>query len=506
MVGYFLYVYNYLRIQVTGKGSVWMTVTYQNYIAGEWVNCRSGEVFPSVNPANTEEILGYFQKSGVADAEEAVAAAKGAFPAWSQTAAPKRGEFLFKLIGLLENQREELAEIITREVGKTIREARGEVIKTILSMKQLAGEATRLAGQTVPSYDEGIFAYTVREPLGVFGIIAPWNFPLGIGLWKIVPAIVAGNTVVFKPASNTSLISVKLMELLIESGVPAGVVNMVTGPGAVIGEGLAANPDVVGISFTGSSEVGLALGKAVSSRGGKMQAEMGGKNPAIILEDADLDYAIDCIVTSGFLDNGQRCTGTSRVIVLPGVADEVKRRLIARAKALKVGNGFDSENDNGPVVDQNQLDTYLYYVQKGIEEGAVLECGGKRLTENGLDKGYFVAPTVFTGVTPDMTIAQEEIFAPVISVMDVNSFEEAMEVANGVAFGLSSTIFTNDLDKAFQFVRGIQSGVTHVNLPSTHFESQYPFGGKKISGIGPREQGESALDFYVELKTVYIRP
>ncbi|UFJ39365.1 aldehyde dehydrogenase family protein [Brevibacillus humidisoli] len=483
-----------------------MSETYRNYVNGEWINCRSGQLFPSVNPANTNEVLGYFQKSNADDARDAIQAAKAAFPAWSQTAAPKRGEFLFRLIQLLENKREELAETITREVGKTLREARGEVNKTILSMKQLTGEATRLTGQTVPSWDEQVFGYTVREPIGVFAIIAPWNFPLGIGLWKIVPAIIAGNTVVFKPASNTSLISVMLMQLLIESGVPTGVVNMVTGPGAVIGDELAHHPDVKGISFTGSSEVGLALGQAVASRGGKMQAEMGGKNPAIILEDADIDLAIDSIVLSGFLDNGQRCTGTSRVLVLPAVAEEVKTKLIKRARELRVGNGFDPESENGPVIDQNQLDTYLYYVKKGVEEGAVLECGGTRLTDGALQHGYFVAPTVFTNVKPDMVIAQEEIFAPVISVIDVESYEQAMEAANRVEFGLSSTIFTNDLNKAFQFVRGIQSGVTHVNLPSTHFESQYPFGGKKISGIGPKEQGESALDFYVELKTVYVRP
>ncbi|KZE44115.1 aldehyde dehydrogenase [Brevibacillus parabrevis] len=483
-----------------------MTTTYKNYINGEWVDSHTGQVFPSTNPANTSEVLGYFQKSDGLDARYAIEAAAIAFPDWAKKSAPVRGEFLFTLIRLLEEQREELAAIITSEVGKTLREARGEVLKTIASMKQLTGEATRLTGQTVPSFDERVLGYTVREPIGVFAIIAPWNFPLGIGLWKIVPAILAGNTVVFKPASNTSLISVKLTELLIESGVPKGVVNLVTGPGSVIGDELSNHPLIKGISFTGSSEVGLALGKAVGARGGKIQAEMGGKNPAIILADADIDLAIDCIVTSGFFDNGQRCTGTSRVLVVPEVAEEVKRKLVERARSLKVGNGFDPESHNGPVVDEHQLNLYLHYVQKGIEEGGVLECGGQRLTDGDLANGYFVAPTVFTGITQEMSIAKEEIFAPVIAVIDVDSFDHAMEIANQVEFGLSSTIFTNDLQKAFQFVKGIQSGVTHVNMPSTHFESQFPFGGKKISGLGPREQGESALDFYVETKTVYIRP
>ncbi|WP_314305861.1 aldehyde dehydrogenase family protein [Brevibacillus parabrevis] len=483
-----------------------MTTTHKNYINGEWVDSHTGQVFPSTNPANTSEVLGYFQKSDGLDARAAIEAAAQAFPDWAKKSAPVRGEFLFTLIRLLEEQKEELAAIITSEVGKTLREARGEVLKTIASMKQLTGEATRLTGQTVPSFDERVLGYTVREPIGVFAIIAPWNFPLGIGLWKIVPAILAGNTVVFKPASNTSLISVKLTELLIESGVPKGVVNLVTGPGSVIGDELSNHPLIKGISFTGSSEVGLALGKAVGARGGKIQAEMGGKNPAIILADADIDLAIDCIVTSGFFDNGQRCTGTSRVLVVPEVAEEVKRKLVERARSLKVGNGFDPESHNGPVVDEHQLNLYLHYVQKGIEEGGVLECGGQRLTDGDLANGYFVAPTVFTGITQEMTIAKEEIFAPVIAVIDVESFDHAMEIANQVEFGLSSTIFTNDLQKAFQFVKGIQSGVTHVNMPSTHFESQFPFGGKKISGLGPREQGESALDFYVETKTVYIRP
>ncbi|GIO08503.1 putative aldehyde dehydrogenase YcbD [Brevibacillus reuszeri] len=482
-----------------------MTATYQNYINGEWVASHTGQVFASTNPAQTAEVLGYFQKSDGADARVAIEAAASAFDKWSKTPAPLRGEFLFSLIQLLEKHKEELAETITREVGKTLREARGEVNKTITSMKQLTGEATRLTGQTVPSFDERVIGYTVREPIGVFAIIAPWNFPLGIGLWKIVPAIIAGNTVVFKPASNTSLISVKLVELLIEAGVPAGVVNLVTGPGSVIGDELANNPLIKGISFTGSSDVGLSLGQAVGARGGKIQAEMGGKNPAIILADADIDLAIDCIVTSGFFDNGQRCTGTSRVLVVPEVAEQVKVKLIERAKSMKIGDGFDPESNNGPVVDEHQLNLYLHYVQKGIEEGGVLECGGKRLVDGDLAKGYFVAPTVFTGVTQEMTIAKEEIFAPVIAVIDVESFEQAMDIANQVEFGLSSTIFTNDLQKAFQFVKGIQSGVTHVNMPSTHFESQFPFGGKKISGLGPREQGESALDFYIETKTVYIR-
>ncbi|WP_209121618.1 aldehyde dehydrogenase family protein [Alkalihalobacillus sp. BA299] len=483
-----------------------MVATYQNYINGEWVNSESGKTYASINPANTEEVLGYFQSSTVADVDQAIAAASEAFPAWANTAVPTRGDVLFRLIQELEQERDILAEIITKEVGKSLREAKGEVEKTIQAMKQFSGEATRLTGETIPSYDPNIFGYTVREPLGVVGVIAPYNFPLGIGIWKIAPAIVAGNTVVFKPASNTSLISIKIIELFEKSGVPKGVLNMVTGSGSVVGKAFGENPSLKAVSFTGSSDVGIALGKAVTARGGKMQAEMGGKNPSIVLEDADLDKVAASLVVSGFLDNGQRCTGTSRLIVLRSIAKDLTEKLVEKAQELVIGNGFDEGVDNGPVIDESQLNVYLHYVKTAIEEGAKLEFGGKRLTENGLDKGYFVAPTVFSNVTEEMTIAKEEIFGPVIAVMEVDSYEEAIRVANNTEFGLSSSIYTKDLEKAFHFVRNIESGVTHVNVPSNYFENQYPFGGKKTSSIGPREQGSTALDFWTDYKTVYINP
>jgi acyl-CoA reductase-like NAD-dependent aldehyde dehydrogenase len=480
--------------------------TYFNYINGKWVPSVTGATYASINPANTEEVLGYFQKSQAQDVREAVKAAKEAFPEWSLTSAPQRGEILFQLIGLLESAKDELAMLITKEVGKSLREAIGEVNKTIQAMKQFSGEATRLKGETVPSYDSNIFAYTVREPLGVVGVIAPYNFPLGIGIWKIAPALIAGNTVVFKPASNTSLISVRIIELFEKAGVPAGVLNMVTGPGSVIGQEFGENPELKAVSFTGSSEVGLQLGKEVTARGGRMQAEMGGKNPAIILEDANLDKAIESIVVSGMLDNGQRCTGTSRLIVMKSIAEKVINKLVEKVNQLRIGNGVEPGIDNGPVIDENQLNLYLHHVDQATKEGATLECGGKRIVDGDKSKGYFVAPTVFSDVTPEMTIAKEEIFGPVIAVIEVESYEQALEVANNIEFGLSSTIYTNDLNKAFHFVRHIESGVTHVNLPSTYFENQYPFGGKKTSSIGPREQGSTALDFWTDIKTVYINP
>lgn len=482
-----------------------MAKTYANYIDGEWVRSQTNEIYSSINPANTEEKLGHFQQSNKVDVENAIKAADKAFPIWSQTAAPTRGDVIFKLINLLEEQKEELATLITKEVGKSYREATGEVNKTIEAMKQFSGEATRMTGETIPSHDASIFGYTIREPLGVVGVIAPYNFPLGIGIWKIAPAIIAGNTVVFKPASNTSLISVKLIELFIEAGVPEGVINMVTGPGGVIGNAIGNHPKIKAVSFTGSTDVGLALGKAVTSRGAKMQAEMGGKNPSIVLEDANLDEVVENIVISSFLDNGQRCTGTSRLIVMRPIVKTLIEKLVTRLEKLVIADGFTEGVDNGPVIDESQLNTYKHYVKSALDEGATLEYGGEQLLENGLDKGYFVAPTIFSNVTPDMTIYCEEIFGPVIGVTAVDTFEEAITLANENEFGLSSTVYTNDLQKAFEFVKRIESGVTHVNVPSNYFENQYPFGGKKASSIGPREQGSTALDFWTDYKTVYIR-
>lgn len=483
-----------------------MTQTYYNYISGKWVASKTGEKFSSINPANVHEELGYFQRSSDEDVELAVIASENTLGKWSSTPAPKRGDVLFNLIQRLEEQKEELAALITKEVGKSFREAKGEVRKTIDAMKQFSGEATRLNGETAPSQIDNILGYTIREPLGVVGVIAPFNFPLGIGIWKIAPAIIAGNTVVFKPASNTSLIGVKILELLEASGLPAGVVNMVTGPGGVIGSAIGSNPKIKAVSFTGSTDVGLALGKEVTSRGGRMQAEMGGKNPAIILEDADIDQAIESIVVSGFLDNGQRCTGTSRLIVPKTILKEVTEKLVDRANRLVVGEGFGENVDSGPVIDENQLNTYLHYVDVSLKEGATLEYGGERLLDNGRENGYFVAPTVFSNVTKDMTIFHEEIFGPVIGIIAVDTYEEALELANDSEFGLSSTVYTNDLKKAFHFVRNIESGVTHVNMPSTYFENQFPFGGKKASSMGPREQGSTALDFWTDYKSVYISP
>ena len=483
-----------------------MTRTYYNYIDGEWTTCRKEEVFSSTNPANTSQVLGYFQKSGVEDVRDAIEAAKRAFPGWAATSPIARGEYLFKVMALVEKYQDELAEIITLEVGKTITIARNEVKATIQALQHFAGAANRIAGETVPAIDPDTFTCTLKEPLGVVGVVSPFNFPLGIGVYKIAPAMLAGNTVIFKPASDTSLIGVKLVELFHEAGLPKGVLNLITGPGSVVGKEFGENPEIRAVSFTGSSDVGISLGKAVTSRGGKMQAEMGGKNASIIWEDADLDEAVQGVITSGFINNGQSCTGTSRVIVPRTIARSVIGKLVEKAASLKVGDGMEPGVYNGAVANEAQLKTYLHYVDVASKEGAVLECGGKRLTEGNLANGYFVAPTVFSGVSPKMTIAQEEIFNPVLAVIEVESFDEAIQVANDTEFGLSASIYTKDLKKAFDFIRRIEVGVAHVNIPSNHYENQLPFGGKKTSSIGPREQGSTALDFWLETKTVYLKP
>lgn len=377
---------------------------------------------------------------------------------------------------------------------------------TILALKHFSGEANRLSGETVPAIDPNTFACTIQEPLGVVAVVTPFNFPLGIAIYKIAPSMLAGNTIIYKPASDTSLIAVKIVELFVKAGMPKGVLNLVTGPGSIVGEEFGTNPDIKAVSFTGSSDVGIHLGKLVTSRGGKMQAEMGGKNATIILEDANIEEAVKSIVISGFYNNGQSCTGTSRVIVPRTISQKVIDLLVEKAKQINVGDGFIERNDNGAVANKHQLDTYLYYVNSAISEGAVLEYGGNQLTDGDKSKGYFVAPTVFSKVTKDFTIAKEEIFSPVVAVMEVDNYEEAIELANDTVFGLSSAIFTNDLQKAFYFIRKIETGVTHVNIPSNHYENQLPFGGKKTSSIGPREQGSKALDFWIETKTVYIKP
>ena len=483
-----------------------MVETYSNYVGGEWLASETGRTFQQTNPANTEEILGFFQESSVEDTKKAINAAVDAFPEWKQTTAFQRADILYRVMSLIENDKEALAVIITKEVGKTIGAARKEVEASVKALKHFIGTVNQLSGETVPSNDPDTFAYTLREPLGAVGVITPFNFPLGIGIFKIAPALIAGNTVVYKPTNETARIAVKLVEMFEEAGIPKGVLNMVTGEGPVVGHEMATNESLKAISFTGSTNVGLSLGKTVRNRGGRMQAEMGGKNATVILEDADFEEATSGAIISGMFNNGQSCTGTSLVIVPKSISQEITAKLVDKAKAIKVGDGFAEDSENGPIANERQLDKYLHYIDVAKKEGATIECGGERLMDDGKEKGYFVAPTVLSSVTTDMKIAQEEVFGPVIGIIEVDSYDEAIDIANNTEFGLSSSIYTKDLHKAHDFVGRIETGVTHVNIPSNLFENQLPFGGKKKSSLGPREQGSTALDFWLDTKAVYMKP
>lgn len=483
-----------------------ISTIFGNYINGSWVDSESGKQFASTNPANIKEVLGYFQDSSVTDTKHAIDTAVSVFPSWSARSAIDRADVLYRMIPLVEAEKERLATLITKEVGKTFAAAKKEVDATVQALKHFSGAANRIAGETVPANDPNTFTYTIQEPLGAVGVITPFNFPLGIGVYKIAPAMLAGNTVVYKPPNDTALIAVELVKLFERAGMPAGVLNLVTGAGEVVGKEMGQNEQLKAISFTGSTAVGMELGRAVYARGGKMQAEMGGKNATILLEDADLDEAIPGIILSGMFNNGQSCTGTSRVIVFKHMTEQIIKRLVKKAEEIIVADGFNESVVNGAVANEKQLNTYLHFIESAKRDGAVIECGGKRLIDKGRDQGYFVAPTVISGVSSCMEVAQEEIFGPVISVIEVDSFDEAIDIANDVRFGLSSSIYTKDLSKAHEFIRRIQTGVTHVNVPSNHYENQLPFGGKKNSSIGPREQGSSALDFWLETKAVYLKP
>jgi aldehyde dehydrogenase (NAD+) len=477
--------------------------TFANFVAGEWVT--TGRTFENRNPADTSDLVGLFTRGTAAEVGEAAAAASRAFPAWAATPAPARAAYLFKAADLLERRLEQLASDMTREEGKTLAEARGEVRRSINIFRYFAGEGARMPGAVVPSERERVFMFSVRKPLGVVGLITPWNFPSAIAAWKLAPALVAGDTCVLKPASAAPLSSWRLVEALAEAGVPAGVVNYVAGPGAELGEALVEAPPLKAVSFTGSCEVGHHLYERASRRRLRIQLEMGGKNPTIVLADADLGRAVDNVVNGAFASTGQKCTATSRAIVEDGIYDRFLDALVAASARLKVGSGFEAATDVGPLVDRQQLDTVMRYIEAGVKEGATLALGGHQLRGAGYDRGYFVEPTIFTDVTEPMTIAGEEIFGPVLAVMRARDFEDAIRIANGVAFGLSASLQTTNLSRAFDYVQQIEAGLLTVNLPSAGVEYQLPFGGTKDSSFGPKEQGPGALDFYTDWKTVYLR-
>jgi alpha-ketoglutaric semialdehyde dehydrogenase len=466
------------------------TKAYKNYIAGEWVDAVSGETFESTSPANGEAI-GTFPLSGAEDVERAVAAAKAAFEEWRLVPAPKRGEILFRFGQLLIDQKEDLAQLMAREMGKVLAEARGDVQEAIDMSFYMGGEGRRLFGQTTPSELRDKFQMSVRMPIGVVGVITPWNFPIAIPSWKMLPALVAGNTIVFKPATDTPALGERFVELLVEAGLPAGVVNVVHGGGAVVGEALVRHPDVRVISLTGSRETGVAVLQAAAEGLKRVHLELGGKNAIIVLDDADLDLAVDGIVWSAFGTSGQRCTAASRVIVQRGVYEHLQGKLVAAAEELRLGVGWDDETDVGPVINDRALEKIHSYTGIGRDEGAKLLTGGEVAADNGLDRGFYYRPTIFADVDPGMLIP-------------VDSFDEAVQAANGVKYGLSSSIFTRDVNKAFRAMRDLDTGITYINAGTIGAEVHLPFGGTKDTGNGHREAGQAALDVFTEWKSIYV--
>ena len=480
------------------------TKTYKNLIGGQWVSAESGKTFLNQNPANVDDVVGEFQASGAADVDRAVRAAREAYRHWRLVPAPKRGEILYRTGELLLRHKEHLARQMTREMGKVLSETRGDVQEAADTAFYMAGEGRRLFGQTTPSELRDKFAMSVRMPVGVCGMITPWNFPMAIPSWKLFPALICGNTCVIKPAEDTPLSTINLVELLLEAGLPEGVVNIVTGFGPDAGAPLVAHPEVNAVSFTGSSEVGRMVGQTAAGYFKPCSLEMGGKNAMIVLEDANLDLALDGAVWGAFGTTGQRCTATSRIIVQKSIAAEFTRRLVERAQALRVGDGLDDQVEMGPQINQQQVETSARYTAIAQKEGARLLTGGERLGGDGLGKGFFFPPTVFGGVGAEMRIAREEVFGPVVSLVECDSFDEAIAVANGIQYGLSTALYSRNVNLAFKALRDLEAGITYINAPTIGAEVHLPFGGVKQTGNGHREGGTGALDFYTSWKAVYV--
>ena len=478
---------------------------FKNYINGEWSESRSGKTFANINPANTDETVGLFQASNADDVNDACAAAVAAQQTWAELPATRRGEYLFKAAELIESRLLQLGEEMTREEGKTLPEALGEVKRAVNIFRYFGGEGSRQFTYQVPSERENVVCYTIRKPLGTVALITPWNFPSAIPAWKLAPALVAGNTVVLKPASLAPLSSYRLIEALHEAGIPRGAINYVTGSGGAVGDPLTSHAAIAAVSFTGSTSVGNALYKKVSERKIRIQLEMGGKNPTIILDDADLDYAAETLINGAFFSTGQKCTACSRAVIERSIYEPLVEKLIEKTRKLKVGNGLEQGVQMGPAVDGDQLKTDLDYIEIAKKEGAQLLCGGNRLTGADYDKGYFIEPTIFSGVTSEMRIAQEEVFGPLLALMVAEDLDDAVRIANDVKFGLSASIVSKDLTRVHKFINRIEAGLITVNLPTAGVEYQLPFGGTKESSYGMREQGPQALDFYSESRTVYLK-
>ena len=477
--------------------------TFHHYIAGEWCDSTSGETFESRNPADKEDIIGRFQKGTKADVAMAVSAAWAARPMWQRTPAPKRGEILYRFGQLMADNKERLSRAMTREMGKVIAEARGDVQEGIDIAFLMAGEGRRMHGDTVPSELPDKWAMSIRQPIGFAGIITPWNFPMAIPCWKMMPALVTGNVVIFKPSSDTPHCATLLVELLSEAGLPPGVVNLVTGTGAEVGDAIVENPDIGVISFTGSSETGKSISIRAGQRLKRLSLELGGKNGVVVLADADLDLATDGILWSAFGTTGQRCTAASRVIVERPVVDKLLEKLEARAKTLRLGDGLDPTTDVGPLVNAPAVDKVASYVDIGRTEGELVT-GGSRAGDGDLANGHYFQPTIFSSVKPMDRIGQEEIFGPVLSVIPVADYSEAMMALNQTRYGLSSSIFTSDVNTAFRAMRDFETGIVYVNAGTTGAEVHLPFGGWKETGNGHREAGHAALDTFTEWKAIYV--
>jgi alpha-ketoglutaric semialdehyde dehydrogenase len=480
-----------------------MAELFRNYINGQWVEGTG--TFENRNPANTSELIGLCAKGSGRDIAAAADAAQAAFPGWAGMNAPARGSFLFKVADILDRKFEQISKEMTLEEGKTLAEARGEVRRAINIFRYFGGEGARLPGLLVPSERDHVHMFSIRKPLGVVGLITPWNFPSAIPAWKLAPALICGNTVVLKPASVAPLSAWRIVEACHEAGIPKGVVNFVSGSGSELGSALVEAAPVKAVSFTGSCQVGHQVHAAASRRRLRIQLEMGGKNPTIVLADADFNAAVENVVNASFFSTGQKCTATGRVIVEDAIYDRFLEALVERTRKLKVGNGMLPGVEIGPAVDEHQLATDLEYIEIGKRECGAPAAGGRRLSGDGYDQGYFVEPTIFAGVTEDMRLAREEVFGPVLAVMRARDFADAMRIANAIPLGLSASIQTTNLARVFEFVYGMEAGLLTINLPSAGVEYQLPFGGTKDSSFGPKEQGPAAMEFYSDYKTIYLK-
>lgn len=473
-----------------------------SYINGKWIHPNSERLVKNINPADPKDVIAEFPAAGAKDAQTAVEAAQAAYPDWKNTPGPERGRVLWRAVNIARSRLDEIARTMVREEGKVLKEARGEVLKGISLLEFFSGEGYRMHGKTMPSEVRDTFTYTLRRPIGVVGLITPWNFPWALPCWKIAPALVAGNSVVFKPAEITPATATLLVEIFEEAGLPPGVLNMVVGPGSTVGNAIVNAPETRAISFTGSNEVGNALYQQAAKLNKKVTCEMGGKNAVVVLRDADLNKAATAIIAGAFGSTGQRCTATSRVIAAPEVKDSLVEQLRERASKLRVGNGLDDTSDMGPAVDEKQWKTDLSYIEIAKGEGAQLVTGGN--VPQSANGGYFVEPTIFQGVTPTMRIFREEVFGPVLAVGMANDIDQAIQFSNAVEYGLTTSIFTQDINNVLRYIENVETGMVHVNEPSVGGEAQLPFGGTKNTGVGEREMAEEGLNFFTELKTVFI--